>query len=89
MTLEQIAENIYPEDRMMAAVTATCHPKLVDMVIEGKRKHLKGKGKVIWRFLLKAANENIKCYANKERYSQAIKEEIAEIALANKLQTEI
>lgn len=60
----------------MAAVTAECHPKLVDMVIEARRNHAKGKGKKIMSFLIGAAEINIKAYTEKEK-------------LANKLQTEI
>ena len=76
MTIEQITENIYPEDRVMASIAADCHPKLVDLVLENKRGIEKGKGKKIYRFLRKAASINIQGYTKKE-------------ALANKLQTEI
>ena len=76
MTIQEIRENIYPEDRMMAAVAAECHPKLVDHVLDGSRGHEIGKGKKIFRFLTKAAKINMRGYASKEQLADKLKSEI-------------
>ncbi len=76
MPIEEIKQNIYPEDRMMAAVAAECHYQMVNHVLDGSRGYSRGKGKIIYEFLKAAAIININAYSQKDTLANKLKSEI-------------
>lgn len=65
MNLEEIKRNIFPEDKMMAAVHAECAPEYVDMILRGDRKFTKKKAKKAIEKLEQLAEVNKKWKAEK------------------------
>jgi hypothetical protein len=67
MNLEDIKENIYREDRAMAAVYAETPIEYVDMILSGRRNRDSKKGKKIMEKLEQLAKVNIASKAQKAK----------------------